>query len=110
MTILLNLKTPPFPVDYVPHIQQVIVWSLRFQCVWFTPIEPLPLLDKTKVLDHSHVVEEVMAIYPGIVITENHALAYDTQFLYDNEIHTSVSGIREIWITKDIRRDVKIER
>jgi len=102
VTILLNLHSSPWNPDVVPHIQDVITYLVCTHGIWLTPFEPLPVLDGKLHKYQGKLIDYIMVARPGIVITENHALAWDTKYYYDSEMLGAAFNIREIWLTKDI--------
>ena len=83
------------------HIQEIIDVALAHN-VCLVPVEPCPVSNDRVVVLKKIRFGDHMRKYPGIVVGETHAVAWDTQWFYDPKDGKKKRSIdfkiRELWI------------
>jgi len=82
------------------HIQEILDVALVFK-LFLVPIEPYPVSNDRVVVLGSERFQKYMGIYPGIVIGQTHAVAWDTALYHDPKDGSTKTNIdfeiRELW-------------
>ena len=86
------------------HIQEILDVAITYGLM-LMPIEPYPVSNGRVVNLGEDRFENYMKMYPGIVVGESHAVAWDTQKYFDPKYGLDVNiidfSIRELWaVTK----------